>query len=410
MGKSQVLVKIGARISHLCGMMTVVCGVASAQLIMTGNGGMVRLFGTDQAILETPEPRKDLPCSVTPTKTAQVGFDLKFHGGYEVTVPMKELSGQENLLTIIFRVTPAVGDATYFIQRIRVPEIDEDAKGEAAFFGSFDVGEGKYKVDWLMRDRAERVCSNYWEVDAQLSDKDTQMALAITAASVRQTETEYFRQEPPVERETDPTTVKILLNYAPQNPRSSVMRPVDTSALVSILRNISRDPRVSKFSLVAFCMQEQKVLYRQENAEKIDFPALGEALAKIQLGRVDLARLADKKSDVRFLTDLIRNELGSSERPDAFIFAGPKVMLEHNIETETLKEIGSLDAPVFYMNYNLFPQITPWRDTIGNAVKYFKGLEYTISRPRDLWSATTEVVNRIQKSRSARIAQNAKSN
>jgi hypothetical protein len=391
-------------------MMTVVCGVASAQLIMTGNGGMVRLFGTDQAILETPEPRKDLPCSVTPTKTAQVGFDLKFHGGYEVTVPMKELAGQENLLTIIFRVTPAVGDATYFIQRIRVPEIDEDAKGEAAFFGSFDVGEGKYKVDWLMRDRAERVCSNYWEVDAQLSDKDTQMALAIAAASVRQTETEYFRQEPPVERETDPTTVKILLNYAPQNPRSSVMRPVDTSALVSILRNISRDPRVSKFSLVAFCMQEQKVLYRQENAEKIDFPALGEALAKIQLGRVDLARLADKKSDVRFLTDLIRNELGSSERPDAFIFAGPKVMLEHNIEIETLKEIGSLDAPVFYMNYNLFPQVTPWRDTIGNAVKYFKGLEYTISRPRDLWSATTEVVNRIQKSRSARIAQNAKSN
>jgi hypothetical protein len=391
-------------------MMTVVCGVASAQLIMTGNGGMVRLFGTDQAILETPEPRKDLPCTVTPTKTAQVGFDLKFHGGYEVTVPMKELAGQENLLTIIFRVTPAVGDATYFIQRIRVPEIDEDAKGEAAFFGSFDVGEGKYPVDWLMRDRAERVCSNYWEVDAQLSDKDTQMALAIAAASVRQTETEYFRQEPPVERETDPTTVKILLNYAPQNPRSSVMRPVDTSALVSILRNISRDPRVSKFSLVAFCMQEQKVLYRQENAEKIDFPALGEALAKIQLGRVDLARLADKKSDVRFLTDLIRNELGSSERPDAFIFAGPKVMLEHNIEIETLKEIGSLDAPVFYMNYNLFPQVTPWRDTIGNAVKYFKGLEYTISRPRDLWSATTEVVNRIQKSRSARIAQNAKSN
>lgn len=410
MGRSQVLVNIGGGFSRLCGMLTVVCSVASAQLVMTGNGGMVRLFGTDQAILEVPEPRKDLPCNVTPTKTAQVGFDLKFHGGYEVTVPMKELSGSENLLTIIFRVTPANGEPTYFIQRIRVPEISDDAKGEASFYGSFDLGEGKYKVDWLMRDRAERVCSNYWDVDAQLSDKDNQMALAIAATHVRQTETEYFRQEPPVQRESDPTTVKILLNYAPQNPRSSVMRPIDTSALVSILRNISRDPRVSRFSLVAFCMQEQKVLYRQENAEKIDFPALGEALAKIQLGRVDLARLADKKSDVRFLTDLMRNELGSSERPDAFIFAGPKVMLEHNIETEALKEIGSLDAPVFYMNYNLFPQVTPWRDTIGNAVKYFKGLEYTISRPRDLWSATTEVVNRIQKSRLARIAQNAKSN
>lgn len=391
--------------------MMVVCGVANGQLVMTGTGGMVRLFGTDQAILEVPEPRKDLPCSVTPTKTAQVGFDLKFHGGYEVTVPMKDLAGQENLLTIIFRVTPVKsGDATYFIQRIRVPEIAEDAKGDAAFHGSFDVGEGNYKVDWLMRDRAERVCSNYWDVEAQLPDKDNQMALAIGASAVRQSETEYFRQEPPVQREEDPTTVKILLNYAPQNPRSSAMRPIDTSALVSILRNIARDPRVSRFSLVAFCMQEQKILYRQENAEKIDFPALGEALAKIQLGRVDLTRLADKKSDIRFLTDLIRSELGTSDRPDAFIFAGPKVMLEHNIETEALKEIGSLEAPVFYMNYNLFPNAVPWRDTIGNAVKYFKGLEYTISRPRDLWSATTEVVGRIQKSRSARIAQNAKSN
>jgi hypothetical protein len=411
-GNSQLLVKIGGHVSLLCGLLIGVPANATGQLIMTGTGGMVRLFGTDQAILEVAEPRKDLPCVVNPTKSAQVGFDLKFHGGYEVSVPMKELAGQENLLTIIFRVTPAngAGEATYFIQRIKVPEIDEDSKGEASFYGAFDVGEGKYKVDWLMRDRAERVCSNYWDVEAQLSDKDNQMALAIGASTIRQSETEYFRQEPPVQRENEPTTVKILLNYAPQNPRSSVMRPIDTSALVSILRNISRDPRVSRFSLVAFCMQEQKVLYRQDNAEKIDFPALGEALAKIQLGRVDLARLADKKSDSRFLTELMRSELSTSERPDAFIFAGPKVMLEHNIETEALKEIGSLEAPVFYMNYNLFPQAVPWRDTIGNAVKYFKGLEYTISRPRDLWSATTEVVGRIQKSRLARNAQNAKSN
>ncbi len=376
---------------------------------MTGTGGMVRLFGTDLAVLEMKEPRKDLPCHVNPTKSAQLGFDLKFHGGYEVSVPMKELAGQENLLTIIFRVTEAANpsEPTYFIQRVKVPEIDADAKGDASFYGGFDLGEGKYKIDWLMRDRTERVCSSYWDVDAALNDRDSEMALTIGAGNVRQSDTEFFRQEPPVERAGDPTTVKILLNYAPQNPRSSAMRPMDTSALMSILRNISRDPRVTRFSLTAFCMQEQKVLYRQENAEKIDFPALGAALEKIQLGRVDLAALSDKRSDVKFLTGLIRTELGANDRPDAFIFAGPKIMLEHNIETEALKEIGSINAPVFYMNYNLFPQVTPWRDAIGNAVKHFKGMEFTISRPRDLWSSTSEVVNRIMKSRTSRFAQNA---
>src|SRR5687768_7496293 len=133
MGKSQLLVNIGTNLSLLCGLLTTASGIAHGQLIMTGTGGMVRLFGTDQAILEVPEPRKDLPCTVNPTKTAQVGFDLKFHGGYEVSVPMKELAGQENLLTIIFRVTPtsSPGEPTYFIQRIKVPEIDDDSKGEA---------------------------------------------------------------------------------------------------------------------------------------------------------------------------------------------------------------------------------------------------------------------------------------
>jgi hypothetical protein len=409
MQRKPVLAAGMARIRDLCVLMLLGTAAGWPQMLMTGSGGMVRLFGTDQAVFEMQEPRKDLPCTVTPSKTAQVGFDLKFHGGYEVSVPLKELAGSENLLTILFRVSPveSPGNYTYFVQRVRVPQIEDEAKGEASLYGAFDLGEGKYKVDWLMRDRAERVCSDYWEVEAQLKDRDNQIEMAMQSGEVRPADTEFFRSEPPVERANDKLAVKILLNYAPQNPRSSTMRPVDTSALVSILRNIARDPRVTKFSLVAFSMQEEKIVYRQQNADKIDFPALGEALDKIELGKVDLARLADKKSDIRFLTNLMQSELGRSDDADAVIFAGPKVMLDNNIESEQLRELGTLEFPVFYMNYNLYPHAVPWRDTIGNAVKYLKGVEYTISRPRDLWFATTEVVNRIVKSRSSRISQNA---
>jgi hypothetical protein len=56
------------------------------------------------------------------------------------------------------------------------------------------------------------------------------------------------------------------------------------------------------------------------------------------------------------------------------------------------------------MNYNLNPQAVPWRDSIGHAVKLFKGTEYTISRPRDLWFSVTEMVSRIVKSRHVRSA------
>jgi hypothetical protein len=49
------------------------------------------------------------------------------------------------------------------------------------------------------------------------------------------------------------------------------------------------------------------------------------------------------------------------------------------------------------MNYNVNPQSTPWRDAIGTAVKYLKGAEFTISRPRDLFFAWSEIMGRIVK-------------
>jgi hypothetical protein len=169
-------------------------------MIASPSGG-VRIFNTDMAVFEAGEVRKDLPCDVTPVKPV-LGFDLKFHTGYDVAVPLRELAGSENLLTILFRVAPenTPDDHQYFIHRIRVPAIEEDARGEAGLQGVFDVGEGRYKVQWLMRDRLERVCSGSWDVEAALPAKDKQIALAIEPGAIERSEIEQFKEEPPIER------------------------------------------------------------------------------------------------------------------------------------------------------------------------------------------------------------------
>ena len=46
-------------------------------------GKAPRMFGTDMAVLEAGEPRQDLPCKLEETKPI-LGFDLKFHAGFEV--------------------------------------------------------------------------------------------------------------------------------------------------------------------------------------------------------------------------------------------------------------------------------------------------------------------------------------
>src|ERR1700691_4763156 len=78
---------------------------ARAQSQLAGSGGnALHMMNTDLAVLEAQDVRKDLACTVTPSKPV-LGFDLRFHAGYDVAVPLKELSGAENKLTIIFRVT-----------------------------------------------------------------------------------------------------------------------------------------------------------------------------------------------------------------------------------------------------------------------------------------------------------------
>src|SRR3984957_10071592 len=230
-----------------------------AQILLrtSGPSHAANIFNTDLAVLEQGEQRKDLPCSVTPSKPA-LGFDLRFHAGYQVTVPLKELAGNENAINIVFRVSQQDhrDEAVYFTQHLRVPPIEEDAKGDAYLQGAFDIGGGSYHIDRLMRDRIERVCSSNWDAEANLSPKDRPMSLAIAPEAIQRAGGEEFKEEPPVQRASPdpalhvdpPLNIKVLVNFAPQNSLSAALQPLDTTALVSILRTISRDPRIGKFS------------------------------------------------------------------------------------------------------------------------------------------------------------------
>ncbi len=385
----------------MCALMAVAPGAYSQNALQgLGHGGSVRLLDSDAAILEIEDAKKDLPCSVTQVKP-QLGFDLRFHAGYDITLPLREIAGNGDQLTIVFKVVPdsAKESPIYFSQRYTVPDIETDARGDAYLGGGFDVGPGSFHVSWMMRDRMERVCSSNWNFTADLPARDQNIKLSIPDNAIESSDREFFKAEPPVTRlnADGSLKVKVLINFAPQQTSAAAMQPIDTSALVSILRNISREPRICRFSVVAFNITDQRVVYRQDDREQIDFPALGKALSSIKLGMVDYRKLSDKHSENDFLAKLIQDELGHNSA-DAVIFAGPKIMLDGPAPAETIKDdIAAVNFPVFYMNYNLMPNQNPWRDSIGTVVKRMRGYEYTISRPRDLWVAWSDIMGHISK-------------
>lgn len=343
-------------------------------------------------------PRKDLACVVTPRKPV-LGFDAKFHSGY---VAHAELDADNATIVIRVRSKSNQESPVYFQQEFHVPV---GSSHRTSFEGDFDLGEGSYQVDWLLRAQDDHVCSASWNVDAALAVKDKGMRMALPRGAIRKPEDEKFQPEPAIGRsEAKPLlNVRVLLNFAPGKPNAAALDPMDTVVLMSILRNISRNPEIGKFSVVVFNTQTEQVLFDQEHADSIDFPAMGNAVKRLRLGTVTQRQLANKNSETDFLADLVKANSAVDSPQDGLIFIGPKALIDSTVPQDELKKSAGAPAfPVFYMNYVPYPMAVPWRDAIGRVVKFFKGWEYTVSDPRDVARAIAETVTRIDQSKRLR--------
>jgi hypothetical protein len=369
---------------------------------------------SDLAIFEAGIDRSDLRCKVEHADPV-LGFDMNFHAGYQAELPLSEVGDGENMLSVLFRIYPVdrPKEKRYFLQRFKVPEFpdreeDEEIKGNAYLQGTVLAGAGKYKMDWLMRDRRERVCASSWTFEVQPYTEGEALPITLTPGVVRSAPAHPFQEVHELAVPKDATRaslhVKLLVHFAPLNLRSATLQPVDLAALLSIVRSVARDERVGRISLVVFNVREQRVLYRQNGVERVDYQAVGKAIESMQQGTIRYDLLADKNSDTRFLTGLITTEMSTEDPVDAVVFVGPKVMLQENPPAEMLSEAAQVEFPLFYVNYNLNPRENPWRDAIGHAVKYFRGSEFTVHRPQDLFQAVRKMFTDIEDFRTRKLA------
>jgi hypothetical protein len=367
-----------------------------------GPGGRMQLKQVDLAVFEVRESRYDLPCTVSPIKP-KLEWDFTFHTGFQVVLPLADLVGGGNVLTVLFRVFPQdrPHDPAYMVQRMRVSAVEQGSKGEIWLQGMFKLGEGKYHVDWLIRDRQERVCATSWDLEAKLNSKDSHLKQWIPRALVQPLES-LFAEEPPVIRapESGLPHVSIIVNFDPPDPSAATLGNRDLEGLVGILRRIGRDPRIGTYSIIACSFETKQVVFQQENASSIDLKALGEALASLKLGIVDAKRLASPKGPAQFATDLIRERL-RKEEADALVVLGHKLGWETGVSRDVLESLEEPRMQTFYLSYRTEQPSSLWRDPVSTIVKRLRGTEYGINRPKDLFNAWSDMVSRIARTKQA---------
>jgi hypothetical protein len=252
----------------------------------------------------------------------------------------------------------------------------------------------------MMRDRAERFCSAQWQITVDRRGKERMVQLRMPPGAVGAADADLFAPEPAVDRAAGrPLHVLVFLHYAPRAPGAATLRRDEAGALLAMLRSVAREPGIGRCSLIAFNLAGGQTLFRQKRAETIDFPALGDAVEKLDLGTVTVDRLAQGATGADFLSALLADEIAEGA-PDALIFIGPKMITESFGLDRSLRTLGNLGVPTFYLNYDSHPNINPWRDVIGTAVRAWRGFEHTITRPRDLTAAWASVMAHLTKGNS----------
>src|SRR5262249_25421413 len=158
-----------------------------------------------------------------------------------------------------------------------------------------------------------------WQIAASARGKDRQSELRLSPGTIAEA-TEPFLREAPLKRgQGAGLSVVVLLHVASPSPGTTGLKSDEIPPVMSILRQIAREPRIESYSVTAFSLERRQVLFRREREVEVDFPALGEALEKDQMSTIDVKRLRQYDSEPRFLGALLAEEMGQNH-PDAVIF------------------------------------------------------------------------------------------
>jgi hypothetical protein len=355
-------------------------------------------------ILNNLAARDTLKCAIHDWKPF-LDFSFRFDAGYFVRCPFEEFGGQEFRLAAYTRVTPRGGAPVILADLLNVPAVPPEVMAktnlkrlhaELDMSGGFAIGEGEYQVEVFVTDSHHRICRKRWSIKAERNRSQAEIAVALEANTVS-----HIWPDPWDGKLADKGTgyrVTVLLDAVPMNPRESKLHVWDRAFLMQSLRSVLQHLPCESVRLVAFNVDQQKELYRQEHFDTEGFRELSRMLRKTELGTVSYKALQRGPEGVAFLADLARRELSDAQPADVVIFLGPTVRMSQQVAHSFPR--GTHNPHFFYFEY--FPFIgANFPDAIQHLTTRLQGTTYQIHSPADFGKAMQKMVAQLDREREA---------
>lgn len=336
-----------------------------------------------------------LKCTVRPIDPF-LDFSFRFDSGYVAACPVKEFGGKPDTLIAYTRIMPENGAPVILANAYRLPGIPAsmadrvDLSKLANNFemsGGFVLGEGQFKVDVLMVDNRNRFYRTHWTVKARRNRQEKGALLTLAPNTVSPYPLYSWEGEP--KKIARPGwRLTILLDAAPMMPRSDKLRAWDRAFLLDALTSLLRQTPAESVRLIAFNLDQQREIFRQDHFDRAGFTKLSNALSRLELGTVSYKALARKAGWAEMLAQLVNEQITQPSSSDSVIFLGPAGNINAKLPQSMLNPCGTGAPQFFYLEY--FPR---WRlgrefsDAIHSAVQACNGQVLKIHSPGEFAEA-----------------------
>lgn len=360
-----------------------ICG--AQELVNARKGAMLY-----EAMLQEKTP---LMAHVYPVRVS-LSFNFRFQAGYYFETPAAQFAGSGHHLALLLRVVPAGKSPVFLGTRHSLPDVPDGKKAKSTNLGiggMFFLGDGEYTIDFLIADERGRVYHSTQKLHARRNGAEKKLIATLAPGAVKSLSS--LRMRSASADDSKPLKLTLLLHAAPNYSRSTVFRPQDLNRLLGAMTGLLEQVPVKSLRVVAFNLDQQKELYRNERFEPEAFDKLEQALLPIQLGTVDINVLKNKTGYVDLLAGMISQELHAEDSSETVIVLGPPSRLQDSVRAGVIEENPANGPRFFYFQYHSLRDRgqSQFPDTIESAMKRVGGKVFHIFTAGDFAKALTEL-------------------
>jgi hypothetical protein len=381
--------RLPSRLVRLPLLLVVALSVTGQEMISPSTPGgraWIERFEQDLAAAAAA-PR--LKCTVRPIKPV-ISFAFRYQAGYEAVLPVDQFPQSATTLRIRFRVISRQTNARHYFRRAgTLPPGLRRRRDVAGLSGGFLIGEGDYRIDWLLTDAEGRSCQKSWEIRLRLKSDEREVASLMAPGEVAPLALASWRRLPPARQAA--RRVALFLHVAPIHPRSVQMGQLDQALLVTTLISLFEQTPLRASSFHAISLHRQQELVRAPGFDEKALRALRETMDELELATIGIEQLRAADGAARLLARLAAEQMTSAEPPEALIFVGPVTRESAGDPRRLLGNLPGPAPPVFYLRLNYFPRWFPFDDPIEKLTRSLGGRVFQVSNPRQFARALREI-------------------